>query len=88
MSKGWKNFEVHNKRRLSCLEETIDRNMMLKAILVRAQNSERSENSYRKSFKSSKIHVYHQGLNVGRNINVNVASDKISHGNVKHVNRY
>lgn len=30
MSRGWKNFEVHDRKGLDCLEEIVSRNMDIK----------------------------------------------------------
>lgn len=37
MGRGWKNFEVHVRKSLDCLEEAIGINMNVKGNLVRPQ---------------------------------------------------
>lgn len=41
--RGWKSFEVHDRKNLDCLEETVGRNVDVKGDSV--ENSERKEES-------------------------------------------
>ena len=64
--RGWKSFEVHDRKNLDCLEETVGRNVDVKG--DSGENSERKEESYKEIFCNLREYIYCHEQNVEREI--------------------
>lgn len=78
MGRGWKSLGVHDKRILDCLKETFGRNMDIKG--NSSEGSERSKESYRKSFCCLRKNIDYYRQTGARNRNVRGAFHEVQDG--------
>ena len=81
--RDWKNFEVHDRKSLQCVEEKVVRNMDIKG--SSDKGSDGSEEHSRESFYHLGEYLYCHEQNIGRNRNIKGASGEVSEGNEEHI---
>lgn len=68
MGRGWKNFEVHHRKILAFLKQTVGRNLDIQ--IPSGGNLKESKEHGRKSLYHLRKYIYHQKQNVARNVKV------------------
>lgn len=83
ISRGWKSFEVHNRKNPDYCEGDISSNLNIKG--DSGKNLERRKESWRESFHFLREYINNYKQNVDRNINIKAYSGKVLDGNGEHI---
>lgn len=73
MGKGWKNFNVHNRKSLDCLQEVFERNMDIKG--NSGEGSDRCEGHNKENFYCLNTYIV---MNDVRNTNAKHAPSEVT----------